>query len=295
LNALISLGMRNGICFLLLALPLASCGLVGRALYPKPSDPDAAQVKISKGANGARTANLELPGGSRGGSAGYAPQPGAAAGGGAASGGLFDFSSAFQNQSVNRLAHWRYSGMDAITEAKRTGMPLLMLFTNSGTGTKPAEIMDTAVSAAPDLTGDAPRFVPLRVDFYDKRVSDSAYYKALRDRYKVHGFPVLIVALPDGTELTRQSGCTEDWAKGVNRWMDDAAFRAKNGIDVHRKRLADQHYRLWKNGDGHEVFAHLESQDANKLVFTTEWGETIQTFTNRLSEADRKVIESKQF
>jgi len=198
---------------------------------------------------------------------------------------------------VNRLAHWRFSGMDAISEARRTGTPLLIMFVHTGADGpgSPGVLMDTAVSAAPDLTGTTSRFIPLRVDFGDKRVSGSDYYKGLQNRYKPRGFPVLIVALPDGTELTRQTGCTADWPKGVNRWLDDAASRAQSGMEVHRKKLAPQHYRLWKNSDGHEIFARLESQDANKLVFTTEWGETVQTFSNRLSEADQKLIEEKRF
>ena len=152
--------------------------------------------------------------------------------------------------------------------------------------------MDATLSNTPDLNRDDPRFVALRLDFYDKETSGSEFYRALRDRYKVRGYPMLIVALPDGTELTRQSGSNKDWKNNVNHWLDDAAHRAQSGIDLHRQKLSGKKFRLWKNKDGQEIFARLESQDANKLVFTNEWGQTIHTFSNRLSEEDQKRIEA---
>jgi hypothetical protein len=281
-----------------LILVLDSCGTVGRALRRQPAkDPDNAEVVVnpSNDPNVPSTASLRLPG-IPDAPTGAAPVNGMATGtasSSAASGSsLFDFSSAFANPSQNRNAHWRRSGTDAIDEAKRRGLPLLIFFAHHSS--PPALEMETALSNTADLTRDDPRFIALRMDFYDKDTADSEYYKSLRDRYKIRGYPVLIATLPDGTELKRQAGCNKDWKNNVNYWLDDAAHRAKSGIDAHRQRLAAKKYRLWKNKDGQEIFARLESQDANKLVFTGEWGQTIRTFTNRLSEEDRQRIESRQ-
>jgi hypothetical protein len=288
--------MTKPLGLLLAALWLTSCGMVGGLLNHQSPDPSEAQLKFNKGKGGAGpSANIELPGANAQNTAGFARQTASAGGNGAApAGSLFDFSSAFQNQYENKLAHWRRSAMDAIAEARRSGMPLLIYMTESAQRTNPTTLMENSVSATQELTGDSPRFIPLRIDFSDKRVAESDYYKALRDRYKPRGYPVLIVTLPDGTELTRQSGCTEDWAKNVNHWLDDAASRARSGIELHRRKLTAQNYRLWKNSDGHEVFARLDKVDANQLTFTTEWGETIKTFTNRLSDSDREYIESRR-
>lgn len=263
-------------------------------------DPNSARVVLtpSKDKPGTATASLQYPGlpdgtmpdgppvaNSGGASPASAP--------GASTGGMFDFSAAFGNTAVNRRAHWRESGTEAIEEARRKGLPLLILFSHQSS--PPAQQLDIALSNTPELNSDQPRFVPLRLDFYDRQTRESAYYSALRDRYKIRGYPVLLLALPDGTELTRHSGCTKEWRANVNHWLDDAAARAHSGIEAHRHRLEAQKYRLWKNKDGNEVFARLESQDANQLVFTTEWGETIRTFTNRLSAPDQERIAAKKF
>lgn len=284
--------------YLSLVLLLDSCSYVGHAIRRQPAkDPDSAEVVLnqSNDPNTPSTAHLRLPGVPEA-MPGSAPVNGMAAGatsdGPSSGSSLFDFSSAFGNPGLNRNAHWNRSGSDAIDEAKRRGLPLLIFFSHHSS--PPALEMETTLSNSADLTRDDPRFIAIRLDFYDKDTSGSEYYKSLRDRYKIRGYPVLLVALPDGTELKRQSGCSKDWKSNVNHWLDDAAHRAQSGIDLHRSRLASKKYRMWKNKDGQEVFARLESQDANKLVFTTEWGATIHTFTNRLSEEDRQRIESHQ-
>jgi hypothetical protein len=288
--------MKAAACALPAVLLLCSC--LGKLLPRQPAtDPDNAQITLNKSGDpfAPTTASLKLPGlassstPAEGGFAGTAP----ASGEGAAPGSLFDFSSAFQNPAQSRLAHWRRSGADAIQEARRTSLPLLILFTHESID--PAKEMEAALSNTPELASDTPRFIPLRLDFSDKTTADSDFYRSFQDRYKPRGYPVLILALPDGTELTRQTGCTKDMRTNINHWLDDAASRARSGLDLHRHKLESKKYRLWKNKDGHEIFARLESQDANQLTFTSEWGDPIHTFTNRLSQPDQALIESKQF
>lgn len=285
----------KALCLLSVVL-LASCKMVGHVIHhPSKVDPSKAEVVLSQSTdpNVPQTASLRLPGAAAPDASGKLVLPGTDADGAeAARGSLYDFASAFDNPGQNRLAHWRRSGADAIAEAKRKGLPLLIFFTHRSSNT--AQDMDAALSSTAELTSDTPRFVPVRIDFSEKITETSDYYRSLRDRYKPRGFPVLILALPDGMELTRQTGCSKDWVTGAKRWLDDAASRAQSGVTLHRKHLEAQKYRLWKNSDGQEIFAKLESQDANKLVFTNEWGETIHTFVNRLSKADQERIESKQ-
>jgi hypothetical protein len=206
---------------------------------------------------------------------------------------MFDFSRAFQNPAENRRAHWRHSGTDAIEEAKRSSLPLLIFFTHQSID--PAKAMAATLSNTKDLTDDNPRFIPLYLDYSDKTTAESDYYRSFMDRYKPRGYPVLVVTLPDGTELTRQTGVTKDWRTNVNHWLDDAASRVHSGMEAHRRRLEKFKFRYWKNKDGQEIFARLESQDANQLVFTNEWGEPIRTFVNRLSNEDQQRIAAKKF
>ena len=67
-------------------------------------------------------------------------------------------------------------------------------------------MLEAMLNTAPEAAAIGQHFIPLYIDFADKETRDSLYYRALLDRYKPRGYPVLLVALPDGTEVMRQSG-----------------------------------------------------------------------------------------
>ncbi len=119
---------------------------------------------------------------------------------------MFDFSSSFQNSGQAASAvRWNQSASEAISQSKRTGLPLLILFTHQMS--QPGVELETMLNVAPELSNaDAPPWVLLRIDFANQDTARSDYYRSLKARYKPNGFPVLLMTLPDGTEVARQTG-----------------------------------------------------------------------------------------
>lgn len=274
---------------------LTSCAYLG--WFPKKSASSSApQAMLANPGDPASAAfaSLQLPGTSRRGTGTMAAAPAS----GAPSNPLFDFSTAFSGGGMtSRIVNWRRSGSEAADEARRAGIPLLVFFSNHATPT--AAMLESMLNTAPEAASIGKHYIPLYIDFGDRETRDSLYYRSLLDRYKPRGYPVLLVALPDGTEVLRQSGYaaeprTEpDWRKRTLQFLDVAApARADKAAAARRKRLEAQGYRTWTNNEGKPVFAKLELLDANQATFTSEWGWTFRTFTNRLSDSDRQAIES---
>lgn len=200
---------------------------------------------------------------------------------------MFDFSSSFQNSGQAASAvRWNQSASEAISQSKRTGLPLLILFTHQMS--QPGVELETMLNVAPELSNaDAPPWVLLRIDFANQDTARSDYYRSLKARYKPNGFPVLLMTLPDGTEVARQTDYNKEWKSRTTQWMRYATEQSKKRTEVRRKEMEKYSYRMWSDRQGTQVWAKLEKVDANQAVFISEWGETFRTFISRLSDADQ--------
>jgi hypothetical protein len=286
--------MKRAALVLLSLLP-AGCGMIKGNRTP-PADPNALQLTFQKSGDpfGTVVPTLSLP---------SMPQATAAAGAQAGADGvpvnpLLDFSSAFSRSGPARSStlDWHHSGTDAALESRRSGRPMLLFLVDSHI---PAAIsLQTTLATKPETgTLIESHFVPLMVDYGDKDTRDSLYYRAMRDRYKPRGFPVLIAVLPDGTEVSRQSGYTvetkdrPDWDRRTLEWIRSAGTQSEKAITARRKRMESSGYREWKSKSGAPVFAKLVKVDANQAVFVSEWGETFRTFTSRLAEEEQPRLQ----
>ncbi|MEI6534549.1 MAG: hypothetical protein WCN98_04350 [Verrucomicrobiaceae bacterium] len=206
---------------------------------------------------------------------------------------LFDFSSSFQNSgSLQASARWKRSATEAISESRRTALPLLILLTHQMS--QPGAELETMLGGVPELGNpDTQRFVLLRVDYADQNTAHSEYYLSLKKRYQPHGFPVLLVTLPDGTEVARQTGYSSEWKSRTTQWINYAAEQSKKRAGTRRKEMEKFGYRMWSDRQGTQVWARLEKVDANQAVFISEWGEPFRTFISRLSDADQARLTKK--
>lgn len=200
---------------------------------------------------------------------------------------MFDFNSSFSNSgSMAAQNRWNRSASESIAQSKRTGLPLLILFTHQSS--QPGVALEAIMAGAPELgSPDAPYFVPLRVDYADQDTAHSNYYQSLKTRYKPNGYPVLVATLPDGTEVARQTGYNPEWKGRTMQWIHYAKEQAQKRTDSRRKDMEKYGYRNWSDKQGTPVWARLEKVDANQAIFVSEWGEPFRTFISRLSDADQ--------
>jgi hypothetical protein len=224
--------------------------------------------------------------------------PGDATGIGASQGteaGLFDFSNIMQNQGAGTAGvAWQRSATVAAKQARLTGMPLLFYATHRSS--KPAQDMERTLMAAPAFrTLVQESFVPLLMDFSDPETTRSPLYRDLKARLSIRGYPVLIVTLPDSSEVSRLTGYKRESEKSCLESLQEATRRAARLGSERREKLEKKDgYRLWKNKDGKPVFAKLTALDANMGTFTTEWGESFKTFLTRLSAEDQSWIAERR-
>lgn len=226
--------------------------------------------------------------------------PGATVGGGS-EGGMFDFSNVVQTQAQNfGRVGWHSSLTTATQDARRSGKPLLILFTHQGSSS--AQALENTLVLTPDFrTLVSDEFIPLRINYADTDTRQSPYYRDFKDRLNAKGYPTVVITLPDGTEVERIAGYNEKaagensaYTKDYLRRLRSAVEKSDKAVEERRQRLESQRYRTWTSKDGTKVFARLDKLDANMATFTTEWGEPFKTFLTRLSEEDQAQIATRR-
>ncbi len=109
-------------------------------------------------------------------------------------------------------------------DAPLSGRLYLYNFTSEHAG--PSKQMNQALATNRDLIGMLrASFVPVRVtDRVHEDGKNSTVVTALLKKYQVHGYPTLVVALPDGTPVKHDSGFRS--ALATMRFLEDAISRA---------------------------------------------------------------------
>jgi hypothetical protein len=235
--------------------------------------------------------------------AGVSGAGGAAAGGGgmAEGGGVFDFSNVVQTQvqGFGRVS-WHSSLTTATQDARRTGKPLLILFTHQGSSS--AQALENTLVLTPEFrTLVTEQFIPLRINYGDPDTRQSPYYRDFKAKLEAKGYPTVVITLPDGTEIERIAGYNQKsadessaYTKAYLKRLEIAVADSKKAVDARRQKMESQRYRMWTSKDGSKVFARLDTLDANMATFTTEWGEPFKTFLSRLSEEDQLQVAARR-
>jgi hypothetical protein len=210
-------------------------------------------------------------------------------------GGAFDFSSMVPGQSpASRQVIWLRSATQAGLKSRLIGTPLLIYA--SHTASQPCHDMESTLMNSPAFrTLAQDNFIPLLVDYSDQDTNRSTLYRDLKSRFEVRGYPTLVVTLPDGTEVSRLTGYKKENEKKYLETLQEAVGKVEKLTSERRAKLErGSGYRMWKNKDGHPVFAKLTALDANMGTFTGEWGESFKTFLSRLSQEDQAWIAERR-
>ena len=227
---------------------------------------------------------------------GVPPSEAAGGGGGSASlmTPLMDFSAMALTPNGYGLMHgWQRSASEAIQSARLQGKMLIFAMTNSGVSL--SQQMNASLLTTPEfLNATSEDFVRVWVDYGNSDTEKSDYYARLKKRMKLHGFPSLLITLPDGREVIRFNGYNPEWKARYMASIEEAKDRGGKMIATHRRELERAGYQSWKDKTGRPIFAKLEQVDANQLTFTSEWGEVFRTFLNRLDEEDQEAIRRKK-
>jgi thioredoxin-related protein len=199
---------------------------------------------------------------------------------------------------------WEDSETIAKLRSVREGKPLLIWFTDS-TSSPMCKAMTQELFSTNDFGNWASeKLVRLRVDANvkisdpnldlgsseDRRVTVKNYNAALKKRYKVMGYPSLILLSPSGEVIGRYRGYKRGEADFLWGQIKHAEAVSAESYKGWRAGLEKKGYREWEDRKGRKIFARLTSYSKGTLTFIEPDGTRSRTQEETLSDKDRAWI-----
>jgi thioredoxin-related protein len=199
---------------------------------------------------------------------------------------------------------WEESETIAKQRSVREGKPLLIWFTDS-VGSPMCKALSQELFSTNDFGNWATeKLVRLRVDASvkvndpdldlgateDRRVAIKNYGAELKKRYKVLGYPSLVLLSPSGEVLGRYRGYKRgeaDFLWGQLKHGEAVSSEAYKGW---RSGLEKKGYREWHDRKDRKIFAKLTSYSKGTLTFIEPDGTRSKTQETNLSDKDREWI-----
>ncbi|MES2658455.1 MAG: thioredoxin family protein [Verrucomicrobiota bacterium] len=200
---------------------------------------------------------------------------------------------------------WEESETVAKQRSVREGKPLLIWFTDS-------ERSPMCKALSQELFGThefgdwaTENFIRLRVDSAniktkdldagmqdseDYRARTMAYYATLKKRYKVMGYPALIVLSPSGEVVGQYRGYKRGDAQFVWGQLKQAQAVSAESYKGWRSGMEKKGYREWEDRRGRKIFAKLVSYSKGELVLIEPNGSRARTQETSLSDKDKAWI-----
>lgn len=199
---------------------------------------------------------------------------------------------------------WEESEMIAKQLSVREGKPLLIWFTDSATSPMCKALSQELFSTNDFGNWATEKLVRLRVDANlkitdpdldmgsseDRRVAIKNYGAALKKRYKIMGYPSLILVSPSGEVMGRYRGYKRgdaDFLWGQLKHGEAVSSEAYKGW---RAGLEKKGYREWQDRKQRKIFAKLTSYSKGTLTFIEPDGTRSKTQEESLSDKDRAWI-----
>ncbi len=211
--------------------------------------------------------------------------------------------------SAPKRGPWEDSETIARQRSMREGKPLLIWFTDSQSSPM-CKALSQDLFATNDFGNWATEnLVRLKVDTVvdkdamqdmdslsadDYRSRVISYNAALKKRYKVMGYPSLVVLNPSGEVVDTYRGYKRGDAEF--RWgqLKQAHAVSMQSYKGWRAGLEKKGYRDWEDGRGRKIFAKLVSYSNGDLTLIEPDGGRARTKESSLSEKDRAWISQQK-
>jgi thioredoxin-related protein len=210
-----------------------------------------------------------------------------------------------KSKQAKRKSPWHYNYQEASRESRRTGKPLLIWFTRSGTPGSPM-----CARLKRELYGDLDfakwadeKLIRLKVDasggdrqtdefgqLSKNLVARRKYAESLKKRFRVMGQPTLVMVQPDGGVYFQERGYSRGEKKELWGKMKNAVLTIEHNREVWERKMAAKGYRRWTGQNGEVVFAKLTRYHNGNLLLTEPDGHQIKTSQKDLSKDDRGWI-----
>jgi thioredoxin-related protein len=210
--------------------------------------------------------------------------------------------------SENKRGPWEESETIAKSRSTREGKPLLIWFTDSQTSPLCASLTKELFADFKFGNWATEKLIRLKIDAAaiitdetidlgakeDRRSRIITYNKAIKERYKVMGYPTLIMLSPSGAVLGRYIGYKRGQSEFLWGQLKHAEAVSTHSYQEWRTGLEKRDYREWQDLKGRKLFAKLTSYSKGKLTFIEPDGARSQTHESHLSEKDRAWISEQK-
>ena len=212
---------------------------------------------------------------------------------------------------VGKKEDWFVSHTLAKNEALNESKPLLIVFTDTPSaqsGGSPASAsLERELLARHDFSDWAgEHFVRLKLDFNvkDRKSADSSkqslalkkekYLESLKKRYKVKGFPTVLVISTDGSLIQNVRGYRSGNSEHVWGLLKTAVVLNDKRQESFEEKLSQKGYRHWQGQNKKRILARLSSYRDGELTLIAPNGRRFQTQESSLSADDREWIEQEK-
>jgi hypothetical protein len=306
-----SVWMRAGVCLLLPASVLSSCGVRGksptvqRGVDVPPSIPGGVPPRMVGAGAAAPGQAPGLPSGP----IELTPEddiiftdpdnPDA---------NIAELATLLESTPKRRKGPWEDSETIARKRSLREGKPLLIWFTDSRSSPMCKALAQELFNNPAFNEWAEGHLVRLRVDSH-VQVTDSTlsldeketklveirnYVQRIKKQYKILGHPNLVLLHPDGSVIQRYRGYKRgeaDYTWGLLK-QGEAAFQ--HAYKPWRASLEKRGYRQWTDTKGRTVFAKLAQYSEGTLILIEPDGTRSKTHEKKLSNEDRIWIDGQK-
>ena len=195
---------------------------------------------------------------------------------------------------------WEASEIIAKQRAAREGKPLLIWFTDSSKSPMCKALSQELFSTDEFGKWAEEKLVRLRVDVnvsaedastLDQKetllIDRANYVTALKKRYKILGYPSLVLLNPSGEVIGRYRGYKRGDAQYFWGLIKHGEAVSSSAYQAWRAGLEKKGYREWQDRRGRKIFAKLVSYSKGTLVLIEPEGNRAQTKESSLSDQDR--------
>ena len=181
-----------------------------------------------------------------------------------------------------------------IEDAKRTGKVLLLFFQNSKLTGGSTQLREAVLNHPSILAWKQNRMSVLELDYGaedgELKFRDRPVAKTLLQRYKIRGYPSLVLVLPDGTSVVELKGWRE---QKRDRFLTELQLGMKNAdqkMTERRKQLAASGYQQWHGTNGKTFFGKMVGKENGQIILQNEWGSVFQVPPDQFIEAERAAL-----
>lgn len=199
---------------------------------------------------------------------------------------------------------WENSETIARQRSAREGKPMLIWFTDSQRSPMCKALSQELFSTNEFGNWATEKLVRLRVDAVtkvndpdmsideaeDRQIRVRDYNLALKKRYKVMGYPSLIMLNPSGEVIGRYRGYKRGEAEMLWGQIKHAEAVSAEAYKAWRGKLEKKGYREWQDRRERRIFARLTSYSNGTLTFIEPDGTRSRTREESLSDKDREWI-----